>query len=509
MTNDDETRTGEAATRTENEAGAVAKTAVAEAGEFKMSLGVQIDDAGPCKKHVRVTIPRSDIAHFYDQAVGELCTSANVPGFRVGHVPKQLIERRFRSELTDQVKQNILVESMEQVADEHDLDPINQPNIDIDDIDMPDEGDFEYEFEVEVRPDFELPDYNRLKIKRQVREIANDDVENYLARFLSQYGQLVPHDEPAEPGDHVILSAEFQHDGGALSKISELSVQLKPILRFQDTELPGFDEFMTGATSGEVREAELTISLEAEEIEMRGEKVHGCFTVLDVKRQRLPELNGEFFERVGVESEADLRDNVRSILERQQLFDQRQATRQQVLEKITESATWDLPEQLVVRQVENARRREILEMQQAGFTTQEIQARENEIRQRSISTTRQALKEHFLLDKIATKENIEVSPHDVRTEIEMMAMQSGESPRRVRARLDKSGMIDNLQAQIRERKAVDFILERADFEDVDTPPPEEDRIEAVAQSVCGITTGTSSAEADESAETAADQGDDE
>ncbi len=144
-------------------------------------------------------------------------------------------------------------------------------------------------------------------------------------------------------------------------------------------------------------------------------------------------------------------------------YEQRQAVREQVLEKITESATWDLPEQLVRRQVENALRRTILEMQQAGFTTREIQARENKLRQNAVSSTRQALKEHFILDKIAEKESIEVVPADIETEIRLMAVQRGESPRRVRARLEKTGMIENLEAQIRERKAVDIILDRGNI----------------------------------------------
>ena len=165
-------------------------------------------------------------------------------------------------------------------------------------------------------------------------------------------------------------------------------------------------------------------------------------------------------------------------------YEQRQAVREQVLEKITESATWDLPEQLVRRQVENALRRTVLEMQQAGFTTREIQARENKLRQNAVTSTRQALKEHFILDKIAEKESIEVQPSDIETEIRWMAAQRGESPRRVRAKLDKSGMIENLEAQIRERKAVDIILERAKYKDKPMELSLDERIEPVPYSVC-------------------------
>ena len=129
-------------------------------------------------------------------------------------------------------------------------------------------------------------------------------------------------------------------------------------------------------------------------------------------------------------------------------------------------------------------------MSQAGFTREQVAARENEIRQNAIENTRQALKEHFVLDRIATKENIECGPQDIDTELMMMSIQSGEPLRRIRARMVKSGMIDNMEAQLRERKAVDFILEHASFNDVDRKPLVEESSSAVGFALCGNMTSS-------------------
>lgn len=481
------------------------ETAVEESEGFRLTLDVDIQNVGPCKKHVKVTVPRSDVDHFYSEAVDKLSEQADVPGFRKGHVPKKLIEKRFNKELSGEVKQQVLIQSLDQLSQDNKLEPINDPNLDVETIEIPEEGDFEFEFDVEVRPEFDLPDYTGLQINRQVREVTDEDVDQYVERFLSQYGQLVPHEGAAEAGDFVVLNAEFQHKGETLRKVTELTAQLKPVLRFVDAELEGFDKLFKGTKAGDEKTVKLTVSAEAEPIELRGETVDATFQVQDVKKLRLPELNKTFLERLGVESEDELKVEVRDILERQVTYEQRQSTRAQVLGKITESANWDLPEQLVRKQVENAMRRQVLEMQQAGFTSQEIRARENELRQNALTTTRQGLKEHFVLDKIATKEEIEVDADDINGEIRLMALQSGESPRRVRARLVKSGLIENLEAQIRERKAVDVILERAKFKDVKAERPAENRIEAVPYSVCGAESfaaeedqaGESSADADE------------
>ncbi len=227
--------------------------------------------------------------------------------------------------------------------------------------------------------------------------------------------------------------------------------------------LEGFDKLMTGAKAGDSREAVIMISLQSPVVEMRGEKVKRHLSVSEVQNLQVPTVDEEFCERLGAADEEELDGMLRSVLTRQMEYQERQETRRQVLDKITASADWDLPESLVRQQTENALRREVLEMSQAGFTREQIMVRESQIRQDALVTTRQALKEHFVLDKIATKEGIECEQSDIDRELLMMSFQSGEPVRRIRARMVKSGMIENLEAQLRERKAVDFILESANL----------------------------------------------
>ena len=470
-----------------------------EGGSLKMSLDVEITESGPCLRHVVVKVPRADIDAVHDVAVGELSDSAEVPGFRKGHVPAGLIAKRFRRELADEVKQKLIVGSLEQLAEDHDLEPINEPNLDVDMIEIPEEGDFEYEFDVEVRPEFDLPDYKGLTIDRPVQEVTDEDVDAYLQQFLLQYAHFHDHDGPAETGDTVVVDLAFTHGGETVRTIEEAILELRSLLRFQDAELEGFDELMAGVAAGEERTGEITVAAEADNVAMRGETLGVTFSVTAVKKTHLPELDAEFLDRLGVEDEDALKDALRGTLERQAEFGQRQNTRSQVLERITESADWDLPEELVTKQTENALRREILEMQQAGFTPQEIQARENEIRQHAISTTRQAIKEHFVLDRIAEEEELEVDGSDLDTEIQLMAMQSGENPRRLRARLIKSGMIENLEAQVRERKSIEVILEHAEFNDVEGEPLVRDPVATIDQSVCHSSSDTAAETVDEPA----------
>ena len=320
-----------------------------------------------------------------------------------------------------------------------------------------------------------------------------------------QYAHFHDHDGPAGTGDTIVANLEFTHGGETVRTIQDAMLELRAVLRFQDAELEGFDQLVDGAAAGDQRTTEITVAAEAENVAMRGETLEMTLSVTAVKKPHLPELDQDFFDRLGVEDQDALKDALRGTLQRQAEFGQRQNTRGQVLERITESADWDLPEELVSKQTDNALRREILEMQQAGFTPQEIQARENEIRQNAISTTRQAIKEHFVLDRIAEEEEIEIDAADLDVEIQMMAMQSGENPRRLRARLIKSGMIENLEAQVRERKAIEVILDNAQFNDVPGEPLVKEPVATLDQSVCRSPSDTAADTATDTAEdTAAD-----
>src|SRR5215217_4923301 len=152
--------------------GATAPADGAEAAEAepkeKLSQQVEIKDVGPCKKHIKVTIDRGDVDKRLEEKYKELVGESWVPGFRPGKAPKQIVVRKFKKDVGDQVKAALLLASLEQLADDHDVAPLSPPNLNPNRLELPEQGPFVYEFEVEVRPEFELPDYKGLKLRRPV-----------------------------------------------------------------------------------------------------------------------------------------------------------------------------------------------------------------------------------------------------------------------------------------------------------------------------------------------------
>jgi trigger factor len=171
-------------------------------------------------------------------------------------------------------------------------------------------------------------------------------------------------------------------------------------------------------------------------------------------------------------------------LKRQSEFHQQQEARRQITSLLTESANWELPPELLRRQSRRELERSVLELKRNGFSDEEIRAYENDLRQNSMTATARALKEHFILERIAEEEKIEAESEDYDQEIALIAAQSGESVRRVRARLEKGELMDALRNQVIERKVLELVLSHAKFKDVKYKPEGADT-EAIEQTAGG------------------------
>ncbi|HTU22635.1 MAG TPA: trigger factor [Gemmataceae bacterium] len=462
------------------------ETATATA-PVKLQQTVDIRDVGPCKKHITVTVDRKDIDGRFSEKISELVSDANVSGFRPGKAPRRIVERRFHKEVGDQVKSEVLLASLQQLAEDFDIAPLSAPDIDPANIELPRQGPLVYEFEVEVRPQFDLPNYRGLKIRRPVHTFTDEEVAQEERRLLTPYGQIVPKsDGEPELGDLLVVDAVIKAGDREIGKMSEATLRVNKQLAFKDGVAENFAEEVKGAKAGDTREIHIKLSSAVADPELRGETVTATLNIKDVKTVVLPELTHDFLHTFGVHSPEQLRELLQVILQRRLEYQQRQSARKQVMELITAASTWELPVDLLRRQAGRAMSRRIMEMRADGISEEEIKGRRRLLEQDILESTKQALKEHFVLQKLAEVEKIDVNDDDLNDEIERIAEQDGESPRRVRARLEREDLLEALAAEMIERKALDLILESAEYEDVPLGQEDQPSVSMVeAQAVPG------------------------
>jgi trigger factor len=438
----------------------------------KMNLDVKVDKPSACQRHVTVAVSRDDINRYYKQAFDELVPKAELPGFRAGRAPRKLVESRFKEQVTDQVKGKLVMESMTQISEDQAFSAISEPDFDYNSIVLPDDGPLRYEFKIEVRPEFDLPAWQGMKLERPVHTYSDAEVDDYLKKLLARYATTKDSTEPVEAGDLLNLELTFSHDGKQIAQTSETGVAVRPTLTFKDAKLEGFDKLVIGKNINDVVEAKLPISAEADNDELRGKEVDVSIKILGVQKYEYPELTDGFLDRIGgFVDEAELRTEVRKQLEKQLSYQQRQRVRQQITSLLTVAANWELPPDMLRRQARRELERAVMELQSHGFNQDAIRSHMNELQQNILAYTSRALKEHFILERIAEDQKIEAEEADFNTEIELIAEQNDESPRRVRARLDKQGSMDTLRNQIIERKVIDLIESQASFQEVPYVPP--------------------------------------
>ena len=274
----------------------------------KLNLEVKIDAPSACQRHITVTIPHDDVEKYFDNAFAELMPEAQVPGFRAGRAPRKLVEHRFRKDVRDQVKSNLLLDSMAQVSDDQKLAAISEPDIDLAAVEVPDEGPMTFEFDIEVRPEFDMPNWKGLDVERPMREFTEKDVDSQLQRLLAQRGRLVPFEGAAAAGDYIQVNITFKDGENVISKTEEQTLCIRPTLSFRDGKVEKFDKLMAGVKAGETREAKAKLSDSAPNEALRGKTITAVFDVLEVKKLELPELTAAFLEELGdFKSEEELR----------------------------------------------------------------------------------------------------------------------------------------------------------------------------------------------------------
>lgn len=449
-----------------------AATAVLEpGGPEKLDQEVEIRDAGPCKKHIKVTVNRAQIDERFDEEFTKLTQSEQpqVRGFRPGKAPRKMIEKRFYDSVAQDVKTQVLMASLEQLAEEQSISPLSPPDLNPHAISIPKDGPFIYEFDIEVRPEFDLPSYKGLKLRRPVHTYTDAEKAREKRRLLEPYGQLVPKDgDPptVELDDYVSADVTIKLGDRELNKLNEVRFKVEKQLALADGVAEDFGKIMVGTKPGDERTVDITLSQELGVAALRGRKVQAHFVVKDVKTVKSPELTQELLEGVfGVSTPEAFDVFISVLLDRRLEYTQRQSARTQVLEQLAANANWDLPQDMLRRQARTTLARRVMEMRNSGMTEDQIRGRQRLLEQDVIQSTAAALKEHFVLQKIAEVEKIEIEDRDIDDEIDRIADQGSESPRKVRARMEKEDLMEALATDLLERKALDLILAEAEFEE--------------------------------------------
>ncbi|WP_374722914.1 trigger factor [Peribacillus tepidiphilus] len=396
-----------------------------------------------------------------DAAFKKVVKQINVPGFRKGKMPRQLFEKRFGVEaLYQDALDFILPEAYANAVEEAGIEPVDRPEIDVEQMEKG--KSLIFKATVTVKPEVKLGEYKGLEVEKFDTEVTDEEVENELKALQERQAELVVKEEgKAENGDTVVIDFEgFVNDepfeGG---KAENYSLELG-----SGSFIPGFEEQVVGMAAGEEKDIEVTFPEEYHAAELAGKPAVFKIKVHEIKTKQLPELDDEFAKDVDdeVETLAELKEKTKKRLEDSKKHEAEHHVRDTVVEKAAENAEVTIPQVMIDNEVERMINEFEQRLQMQGmnldlyyqFSGQDEEALKGQMKEEAEKRVRVNL----VLEAIADAENIEATEEDVNSEIEKMAKLYNMEVDKIKAAL---GSLEGVKADLRIRKAVDFLVENS------------------------------------------------
>ena len=424
-------------------------------------MQISVESVNSIKKKLNFEIPAEKVSAEVDKAYAEIRKHAAIKGFRKGKVPMGLIEKHYGDKMADDVLKNLVQETYFTAVNEKGLNPVSYPVIESGQLKpgLP----FTYSATVEVFPDVELKDYLGLELVKEQLVVDEAAVAARLKEMQERLAQLAPAPEGhvAALGDFVIFDFKGTLDRVPFEGGEAEDFQLElGSGRF----IPGFEEQLVGMTAGQSGTIKVNFPEGYGNETLSGKPAEFAVAIKEIKVKDLPELNDDFAKEFGEEFETldQLKAKLAEVQQSQEEHRIKGELRERLIKALIEKNDLEVPEALVDRQVtmmlESTKQRlasQRLSLEIMGMTDDSYKAQFRE-------TARDQVKGSLLLDAVAEKETIEVTDEDIAAQVAEIAVQTKQDPEKV-AHLYQTNerAKDNLTAQMREDKAVQFLLERA------------------------------------------------
>ncbi|MGF1632229.1 MAG: trigger factor [Phycisphaerae bacterium] len=446
--------------------------AVAEAEATPFDYPITVEDAGPATKRVTIEIPQDRIKGKLDEQFEELRSQAALPGFRPGRAPAGLLRKKFAGEVKDQVAQELIRESYAQAIEKHELQPIGEPEVEGDDkeIKLPDDGALTFSFTIEVQPDVTLPDFGELTVKKPKIEVTEEHVQQALKNLKEQQGTLVPvEDRGIEEGDYLLCDVSVKADGNPIGSQDNAQLVARPG-RLAGLQIDDLAARLAGAKPGDVKQFDLTVPEADPRESIRGKQATVEITVKELKRLEPREIDDAFLAELGIENHDELMQALREEMDLKIENDIRESMHRQVRAFLLSKVDFELPLKLTARQEQRVVNQRAVGLMMRGVQREQIEQNIGRLKTGARDEARNELKTFFILQKIATQENIDVDENEVNGQIAMTAIQRGQRPEKLKAEMQENGQLQNLYVQLREGKTIQKIIdEKAKVEEVELP----------------------------------------
>ncbi len=428
-------------------------------------MKTELVDVSPTRKEIKIEIEPEQVRDSYDRVSERYAKSANVPGFRRGHAPRSVVRTRFKSEIRSEVLRELVPDAINEAIGKHSLATIGEPDVQLDNAEALErlgEDPISVKVNVEVLPEIKLEKYKGLEAGRRLRPVSDEDVEHMIEGLRDASASLQPvEDRGAASGDTVTVN----FSGKFLDNPDEEDIKAEDV----DVVLAGegvqqeFTDNLLGVKPDEERTFTVEYPEDFSSKGLAGRKVEYKAQVTALRTKELPEVDDEWAKSLGDEfdSLATLREKIREDLDKRAAAEADHRIRNDVMRKLLETHKFEVPQTLVEQQTSHRLESVIRDMIARGIDPRHAELNwegaRNELKEQAETDVRATM----LLEQIAEEEKITVSDEEVEAEIDAIVATSRQPKEQVRAALTKDGGERSIATTLRNRKALDLLIENA------------------------------------------------
>ncbi|NPV53361.1 MAG: trigger factor [Firmicutes bacterium] len=396
-----------------------------------------------------------------ERSYRKLVQKVAVPGFRKGKVPRKIFELKVgKAALYEDALDTLLPEAYADAVKESQVEPIDQPSIEV--VQMEEGKPLKFKAKVEVRPEVKLGNYKEIKVEKKVEPVTDEDIDNQVKAIREANARLVDIEgrDVAERGDFAVIDFDGSVEGlqGKDMSAREYTVEIGG-----GRLIPGFEDQLVGLKVGEEREVEAAYPEDFPDKEVAGKKARFKVILQALKRKELPEVDDEFAKKVGgVETVEEFRKSVASSLAKSKERLAEMKLRNEIIDRIVKDAEVDLPETLVNQQIDSMVAEYKYDLSQQGMSLenyleavgQDIKSFREQFREEAQNT----VKRNLVLHAIAKAENIQVTDEDVDDRLEEISQKTGRDKESVRKAFTLGSGGERFRGTIMIDKTIDFLV---------------------------------------------------
>lgn len=430
----------------------------------------ELKEISPTQRELHVQIDPDALKEAYGAVSQKYARGASVPGFRKGYAPLDVVRLRYRDEIRSEVLQKVLPTAVSEAIQEHDLQPLAEPHLHIDDVEnvkVNGSQPINLHVHVEVMPEIPEPNYKGIEVTRRVKPVEEGEVEDLIANRLQRESALIPIDDrPADIGDTVIVDLEGTFDddpNGEPIRADDLEVKLG-----DEVIEKSFTDNLMGVRPDEEKDFTVSYPDDFSSPALAGKTVHYKAKVKSVGRMETPEMNDEWAQSLdeGYESLADLRNKLRTDLETYANSEADARLRNNAIAKLVEENPFEVPNTLIDSQARNLLNNFARDLEQRGVDLKKV---EDEFVQMAYSQMRQQAERDvrgaMLLERIGEMESVDIGDDELETEISNLADYYRTTADEVRKSFEKNNGLAQIRNNLKTRKAIEALIEKAKVSD--------------------------------------------